>query len=451
MPPKKVPKAPPKASTKAKTPAKKKPTPPPPPPPPKRRRAVSRSPSEPIPEWDKGLSSLAARERKRFKLSCVSLYEDLDEDYIAQQAEKLMGESRNTWGTAHQSPIKGSRRSKPKSRGMKRGRDIEDTYIEMFAGIQQKQQPIPNFLSRSPILRISLEIREMIYGYLLVYLTPIMVKSDWMSLERNQFVDHSIILVCKQFAFEASSFIYKNNTFQSLIRESTSFLPLRFEAPSKISTAFHSLFRNVIIDCSKTCWSLDWHEKVAEGLNALAEAKPTIDTLTLVVVPQRVGMSDTALGMKANPVTFADFLWYPSPFMTAVRKLAPRTLKVIIKKSGGKRLGIVVDLAYLRIETALLIPNEEMLSRRDLRLSAIRNKLNGLKVSFENIFDDDEWAIREGICELISTGRRDEIALDGITHGGEVGNANVERPAFEGEKLIGGDLSLLTLIRKAGK
>ncbi|KAH6711232.1 hypothetical protein BKA61DRAFT_111889 [Leptodontidium sp. MPI-SDFR-AT-0119] len=430
MPPKKVSNAPPK-STRAKAPAKKKPVlPPSPPPPPKKRRAASRSPSEPIPEWDKGLSTLAARERKRFKLSRASLHEDLDEDYIAQQAEKLMGESRNTWGIAHQSPIKGSRRPRPKSRGLKRGKgDIEDAYMDMFASINpQRRQAIPNCLSRSPVLRIPLEIRERIYEYLLIYPTPIIVKSDWMTLERNHFVSHSIILVCKQFAFEASSFLYKNNTFQSLIRESSS--NLRFEASSKLSTAFYTFFRNIIIDCSKTCWNLDWHEKAAKGLNALVKAGPTINNLTLVVVPQRVGMSDTALGMEASPITFADFLWYSSPFMKAVRNLTPKTFKVVVKKPG-KRLGIVIDLTCLRISAVEdnLLANEETFRRRDLKLGVIRDELKGLKARFEDVFEDDEWAVREGICDLISArnGRQGEDVLDG----GEAGSVDVERSSRE--------------------
>ncbi|KAH7336497.1 hypothetical protein BKA65DRAFT_596474 [Rhexocercosporidium sp. MPI-PUGE-AT-0058] len=439
MPPKKAPKAPPKP-TKAKAPPKKKPAPPPPPPPPpKRRRAISRSPSEPIPEWDKGLSSLAARERKRFKLSRASLHEDLDEDYIAKQAELLMGESRNTWGVAEKSPIKGSRRPKPKSRGFKRGRgDIEEAYMEMFANITpQRRQAIPNCLSRSPVLRIPLEIRERIYEYLLVYQTPVMVKSDWTSLERNHFVSHSILLVCKQFAFEAASFFYKNNTFQSLIRASSSNPPLRFEDPGKLHAAFHSLFRNIVIDCSQTCWNLDWHEKAAEGLNSLFKAKPMIDTLTLVVVPQRVGMSDTALGMEVSPVTFADFLWYASPFMKAVRILAPKTFKVVVKKLGKKRLGMVVDLTYLRIGTAKddLIANEYTLRLRATRLKAMRDELKGLKERFEEVFEDDERAIREGRCEVISAGNggRDDNVLDGVARlgGREAESDEVERSSRE--------------------
>ncbi|KAH7409118.1 hypothetical protein BKA64DRAFT_387991 [Cadophora sp. MPI-SDFR-AT-0126] len=407
---------PPPKATKAKLMPKAKPALPPPPKPVKRRRATSRSPSKPIPEWDKGISSLAARERKRFKLSRTSLHEDLDQDYIAQQAEKLMGESKNTWGVPQESPIKGSRRPKVKSRGLRMARDdAEDAYLAMFSSmIPQRREAIPNDLLKTPILRVSMEIREKIYSYLLIYPTPIMVKPDWTAMERNVFVRHAhaIILVCKQFALEGSSFLFRNNTFQSLIREPPINPPLRFEEPASLPTAYHSLFRNIVVDCSKTCWNFEWYEKATEGLNILAKASPTIDTLTMVVVPQRVGMSDTALGMEVSPVTFADFIWYPGPLMTAVRKLSPRIFKIIMKKPRNRRLGMEIDLTYLRIGTAKddLIANEETLRTREIRTKAMDIELRGLKEKFEEVFEDDDWAVRQGKCVLISTenGSRDE-------------------------------------------
>jgi hypothetical protein len=107
--------------------------------------------------------------------------------------------------------------------------------------------------------------------------------------------------------------------------------------------------------------------------------------------------------------------------MKAVRKLAPKTFKVIVKKPG-KRLGMAIDLTYLRASMVVdLLVNEETLRRRDLRLSAMRDELGSLKARFEDTFDDDEWAVRQGLCDLISAGnrRRDEEVLDG----GEAGDA----------------------------
>ncbi|KAK0109620.1 hypothetical protein ONS95_002301 [Cadophora gregata] len=422
MPPKRTPNCSPPKTTTAKAASKKKPPPLPPPKPAKTRRAPSRSPSDPIPEWDKGISSLAARERKRFKLSRASLHEELDQDYIAKQAEKLMGESKNSWGVPEESPIKASRRPKQKSRVLKRGRnEEEDAYMAMFRSmIPQRREAIPNDLAKTPFLRVPLEVRESIYSHLLIYPSPIMVKSNWTAMERNVFVrhGHAIILVCKQLAFEASSFLFRNNTFQSLVREPHMNFPLRFEEPASLPTSFHSLFRNIIIDCSKPCWNLEWYEKATEGLATLTKASPTIDKLTLLVVPQRVGMSHTALGMEVSPVTFADFMWYPGAFMKAVRALAPKTFKIVVKKPGKKKLGIEIDLTYLRVGTVEdnQLANEETLRLREIRARAMNDELRTLKERFEEVFEDDDWAVREGKCMLISAGngRRGQNDLQGL-------------------------------------
>ena len=341
-----------------------------------------------------------------------------------------MGESKNSWGVPEESPIKGSRRPKAKSRGLRRSRnDDDDAYMAMFSGmIPQRREAIPNDVSKTPILRIPFEIREEIYSHILVFPIPIMVKPNWTSMERNSFVRHAhaIILVCKQFSLDATSFLFRNNTFQSLIREPPINPPLRFEEPANLPTTFHLLFRNIVIDCSKTCWNLEWYEKATEGLKTLIKANPKIDTLTLVVVPQRVGMSDTALGMEVSPVTFADFCWYHGPFMKAVRKLAPKTFKIVVKKPGKKKLGMKIDLTYLRVGTVEdnRIANEDTLMLREMRTSIMREELRGLKERFEEVFEDDEWAVREGKCELISAknGRREEgpfQSLAGFRNGSE--------------------------------
>ncbi|EKD14102.1 uncharacterized protein L3040_007897 [Drepanopeziza brunnea f. sp. 'multigermtubi'] len=383
---------------------------------PKRRRAASPKPKEPIPIWDVGLSSQAARERKRFRLSRTSLHDDLDEDHIAQQASLLMGESKNSWGVPERSPIEASRRPRQKGRSIRRLRgggvaDAETAYLAMFEDMQAERAPPrrPNCPSRSPILRIPLEVREEIYAYLLIYPSPIQVMADWTTLERNpsaSAVDHSLLLVSRQFGAEATSFIYRNNTFQSLIRKpATAVLP-RFGTPMTLPTSFHSLLRKIEIDCTKACWDMAWHERAAKGLDRLVTAGAVINTMTVMLVPQRVGMSSTALEDEASPVTFADFLWYPGPFMRAVCRLAPKKLVVVVKKTSKKRLGMELDLTYLRVGTVEdnLMANEETLKIRKARSGTLKKELVGFKDRFEEIFEDDECAVREGKCWLISTG-----------------------------------------------
>ncbi|CZT02518.1 hypothetical protein WAI453_002071 [Rhynchosporium graminicola] len=442
MPPKAMRKVPPK-TPKAKPPLKKQstPQPPPAPKPTKRKRSPSDSPSPPTPEWDKGITSLASRKRAQFQLSRASFQEELDANYIEREALKLSAESANSWGSMIRSPIRGTRRPKARCRGLRRRRagtlGLDDAYLEMFnAMAQQRREPIENCLDSTPILRIPLEIRERIYGYLLVYPDPIMVKDDWRSVERNSFVDHSLMLGCKQFAFEASSFVYRNNTFRSLVRVSSSNPALRFEPPGKLPSFAHSLLRNIIIDCSKTCWNLDWHEKVAEGLGTLVQAKAVIDALILIVVPQRVGMSHTALGMEKCPVTFADFLWHAGPCMRAVCKLAPKTFKIVVKKPRKMKLGIEIDLTILRNwDGDEGICDQEALRIRKEKVKILTEELEGLKRRFEEVFEDDELALRKGLCEMISPRDmgRDEDDLVGFGRLGSRQNRDGDGEAERGE------------------
>jgi hypothetical protein len=356
---------------------------------------------EEIPEYDRNVTSQASRDRKRFKLSRASIYQDVEIETITNLAQKLQGESVYSWGLPEVEPIEASRKKKTRSRRTKKNED-EDAYLQMLEDIHQKRAPIiPNSPERSPILRIPLEIREKIYSYILFYSKPIMVKEDWTTVERNPSQSHGIIQTCKQFAEEASQFIYKFNMFQAVLRNPTTIFRRR-EDPVKINPKFHSLLRNIIIDCSFYCWNIEWYEKVTAGLQKLVEAKPIIQSLTLVLVPHRAGMSTTALGIEYNPVTFADFLWYGGPLMTAIRNLGPKVLNVVVKKSG-KRLLMSVDMTYFQaVSGETLLANVETVRLAQAKAGMVNEELFGLKERFEEIFEDEECALREGKCRLLS-------------------------------------------------
>ncbi|KAE8452444.1 hypothetical protein EG329_000346 [Mollisiaceae sp. DMI_Dod_QoI] len=394
-----VPKIAPRASFKKNAASASKPS--------KRKRSPSPAPKE-VRVWERNITTQAQRERKRFKLSMSSMHEEIDEEYIASLAKTLVGESRDTWGIPEQQPIKAVTGKKQKSRRVPNAfQATEDRWMNMMEDIQSmqpvKKPTILNCPNRSPILRISLEVREEIYSYLLIYPKPIMVKQDWTTVERNPFVDHSIILTCKQFAVEASAFLYRNNTFQALLRRLKYQFRL-YEPPTLIRNIYHTNIRNLAIDCSRDCWNLDWHEKAAKGITTLVSAKAVITSLTLILNPQRVGMSTTALGTEARPITFADFLWYPGPLVTAIRMLAPRMLKIVIKKGGSRRFGMEVDMRYLQagqLEAGLLV-NPETIRSRERNVRLVETQLMGLKERFEEAFEDDERAVAEGKCTLLA-------------------------------------------------
>jgi len=382
-------------------------------PPPKRSRKRKLTPEEEenIPEYDKGVTSKSAREKKRFKLSLSSLLnEEVDEKYITTLSMGLIGESRNSWGTPELRPIAAQKQQKRRNYKNLASGDLEEEWKAMMEAARATKNPpppiVPNSPDRSALLRLPMELREQIYGYLLVYNEPILVKHDLIMVERNPFQDRSIVLVCKQIAAEASAFIYRANTVRAIFRR-PNFVSRQYEEPSTIETKFHQYFRNLIIDCTSDCWNLDWQEKATRSIERLIEAKSYIAALTLVVVPQRVSMSTTALGVEMNPITFADFMWYPGDFMTAIRKLAPQLLKIVVKKGPKahvKRLEFSIDLTHLQAGSKenVLIANPETIQMGRMREEAVHAELIGLKQRFEEIFEDDEWAINEGKCKLVS-------------------------------------------------
>jgi hypothetical protein len=397
------------ASKPRKLPPKKTQTPAPPPKRPRKRKLTPEE-EENIPEYDKGVTSKAAREKKRFKLSLSSLNDEVDEKYITTLSQRLIGESRNSWGTPELRPIAAQKQQRRRNYKNLASGDLEEEWRAMMEAARATKKPpppsIPNSPDRSALLRLSMEVREEIYGYLLGYNDPILVKHDLITVERNPFQDRSIVLVCKQIAAEASAFIYRTNSVRAIFRR-PNFVSRQYEEPSTIETKFHQYFRNVIIDCTSDCWNLDWQEKATRSIERLIEAKSYIATLTLVVVPQRVGMSTTALGVEANPITFADFMWYPGEFMTALRKLAPQLLKIIIKKGPKghvKRLEFSIDLTHLQAgsQENVLMTNPEAIQTGRMREEAVHAELIGLKQRFEEIFEDDELAINEGKCKLVA-------------------------------------------------
>jgi len=277
------------------------------------------------------------------------------------------------------------------------------TWSEMMEDMAQSaRKPIvPNCYTRSPILRLPLEIRERIYGYVLKYEKPILLKPDWKIPERNTYLSHALLKTCKQFAHECTSFFYKINTFQVLLRPPTSRQRIFDDVPL-LPASLHHLFRHVALDFAKECWSIDWFEKTVKCLDTLLLAKPVLDTLTLVLSPKRVGMSTTAMGMQANPVAFADFLWDGGTVMQAISKLCPRMLKVVVKK-GGKRFGFEVDMKCLRTLMGGHWEGANMvgIQMAEDRAVMVREELAGLRERFEEVFEDEETAVMVGRCRIL--------------------------------------------------
>lgn len=242
---------------------------------------------------------------------------------------------------------------------------------------------------------------------------PIVVKPDLITVEQHPFTDTSLLYVCKLLAHECTSFLFRNNTITSLFK-----IPKqgfrRYDEPAAIAPRFISFYKDIIIDCNRDCWNLDWYEKVTEALNKLVHTEALIATLTLAVVPRRAGMSSTALGIEASPLTFADFLWHKGDLMDAILTLAPKKLIVVMKKTGMKS-SIEVDLTHLRdaqIETGPMATEESVCLARE-RGNVTRKQLMALKKRFEAIFDNHEKATQEGLCGWMSQPPSQAVSSNG--------------------------------------
>jgi hypothetical protein len=220
----------------------------------------------------------------------------------------------------------------------------------------------------------------------------------------------ALTLVCNQINLEATSFLYKNNVFRTILRPPPS--DLFYRETFSINAKFLPLFKNVIITCEKENYCLEWFEKACTSIKKLSEANVALKTLTIVTFPQEVGLSNTAVGMEAHPITFADFFYAEGQFMIELRKLRCKLLNMVVKKIDLKdidaedntwRLLLSLDLRYLHaaeIEEGELV-NDETIKFARRKAEGVEKELRGLKERFESVFEDDDKAMQEGKCRLL--------------------------------------------------
>jgi len=374
-------------------------------------------------------TSLADRKRRAPTLSMASLQNLENEENHEEYFVALMGknsESHGTWGKTKTGPISPIRKKGKTSRF--RNYLTRGNFDSMFGMGWEEADPtmvIQNSPDRSPLLGVPLEVREKIYGFLLVDEKPIVTGPDWETVESQALKHTAILYVCKQLSQEASKFIYKNNNFLMMLR--TPRKSDMFDKAFSLDAKFLPLFRNVVISCPMDSWNLDWHEKAAVSISKLADAKPILSTLTLVMTPSRgIGMSTTTICMEVSPLHFADFFWFPGPLMGAIRKLNCRVLNIVAKKyltvqtdgierpAGIKRVLISVDLRYSQagmLEEGPLANKETVAIARE-KARSVERKLQGLKQVFKEIYKDCEGAIREGLCRELAD---DERITDGMS------------------------------------
>ncbi|TEY73506.1 hypothetical protein BOTCAL_0077g00260 [Botryotinia calthae] len=368
------------------------------------------------------MTSKASRKRRGPRITMASLQIDDENDDLSQFTPSFdaNSHSHNTWGIPSSAMIVAPKR-KRRSATSKQRPGLSRNHAARSAGLFNRYPelcslettPEPaemNSLTRSPFLRCPLEVREQIYGYFLRSPYSILVNYDWEAVERcPDFIVKKILLICKQISAEALSFLYRNNTFHALLRENMS-RPPAWSIP-RITTTYLNLVKNVVLECPKDNWNLNWYYKAAKSIETLVVAKPVLKTFTIVLTPQQVGFTSAALGFEHTPITFADFLWEDGEVMNAIMKLSCKKLRIVVKKSDGRRLVLEVDTHGGMLATT----NDQedwfkedkvyQLSKLSLKTS-VRKELAALKDKFEQIFHDEEKAIKMGWCGVMDSGER---------------------------------------------
>ncbi|APA09724.1 hypothetical protein sscle_05g044940 [Sclerotinia sclerotiorum 1980 UF-70] len=363
-------------------------------------------------------TSIASRKRRCPRVTLASLQIDDEDDDLSKFTTSfgINSHSHNTWGIPSSTTIAAPKR-KQKAFTFKQQLGVSRNhagFFNRFPGLRNfETTPEPVEIdcpSRSPFLRYPLDIREHIYGYFLRSRNSILMNYDWEAVERcPSFVVKKILFICKQISAEALSFLYKNNTFHALLRENKSGRPA-WNIP-RIPTVYLNLVRNVIFECPKDNWNLDWYHKAAKSINTLAIAKPVLETFTIVLTPKKVGFSSTALGFEDNAITFSDFLWDGGEIMSAIMKLVCKKLRVVVKKDNGRRIILDVDVFGSIFATSddhedwFKEDRTQQLARAALR-TRVRSELIVIKDKFEEIFNNEEKAIEMGWCRVMDSDER---------------------------------------------
>jgi len=319
---------------------------------------------------------------------------DYADDFAADSIVHL------TWGRLESGPVKAI--VKPRRHaGMSRLRKVKNQGTSLVRN--QASEP-----KHSMLLSLPREIREIIYGYLLTHPTPILIHCDWYAIQGNSPLDHAILRVCWQITLEASCFIYQHNVFHALVRDSN---------PSwryGIENKYVPFFRNVVIECLLENWRAKWVEKTALCILTLVKSDTVLDSLTLKISPQKVGMTDMLLGREANPTTFADFFWAKSNVMKALVRLQCKVFNLVLKLPGREeRVLISVDVRFLECNYVKSLFTEDEIAKetRLQRAEEVKKTLEGLKEKVEKVAENWEDAVRQGIGRLMG---EDEELGDGM-------------------------------------
>lgn len=335
-----------------------------------------------------------------------------------------------TWGVPSTKPViaVGKRRKNNGPRGSGRGRSGKGRQsandIFMF-GKKPGKDEINEGIDVSKcyfLKRLPLELRWKIYGHILIHEKPIPVHHDWNYVHMRGPINHALLHVNnKQIMVETHNFLYRENVFRALVRPKPTLKNI-IDNHGFIQKSYLPLFKNVILENRKENFGPDWIKTVAGSIQRLVECGAILDSLTMVITPERIGPTQTLLGAEISPVSFADFFFTgpvslraPSDIMIALSELRLKVLHIILRlpdrlqqsSNGKSRALISMDMRALPVNQVmdgwLSMEEANMEARRDKAVK-LSEELRNLKGRIENLVDDADRAVEEGKARWLEEG-----------------------------------------------
>ena len=238
--------------------------------------------------------------------------------------------------------------------------DENDAEIEKILAGKEEQKRMKNSGGHSLFLKLPREVRELIYGYLLVKDRPIEVHGNWSAtypLSGPVFA-HAILGVNRAINREASKFLAMTNTFHALVRRA---MP-DWKHNNKIDERYIANFRNIVVEIMDKNVSASPEEHLTcQTLQRLKKADSAIHSLVLMLEPYRIQNSPAQALLQAVPpnataVAYAD--WFKQGneihrLLACHRGLRCRELFVVAKLKadglGGQERRVVIYIDARRL------------------------------------------------------------------------------------------------------
>lgn len=257
-----------------------------------------------------------------------------------------------------------------------------EAQAERLRLVKEDEERIAKFGGRCFFLGLPKEIREEVYGWLLIKPQSIFVLENWTAVLRLTGVtfDNNIFLVNRLIGQEATKYFYQHSSFHALIGSKT----MDWRHLDWIEQRFIRNFRDVVVDVvNKSIDVIPEEAPMHESLDALRLADCQLNSLTIALSPYvvRNQMAQIALmGVVPDASRVAYANWFKKGadihrVLTNTRGLRCREVFVVLKlKAQGKHGRIVVRINTVHLpqnfQREQIIDSFEVVKERLVRWEA---------------------------------------------------------------------------------